>query len=221
MYPCVILSRCFWQHTSEIHSEGALITAGLRFPPFMCPAETFSPRQQRLSIQPRRRLLLPLAAPAAGAVNKRWLSLSWLWANEVRASDKDAELCNDESDKYPEVGAAGQRRRGRYRPALCGGFTEKERRADERARSGRGENPVRSHPPNHSALPSRTPCSREHYNADWMHYPTQSPGWSHRTEACGVAVVRGNFSSSSSLLLAQDLCLSPACASPQLQRQRS
>lgn len=90
MYPCVILSRCFWQHTSEIHSEGALITAGLRFPPFMCPAETFSPRQQRLSIQPRRRLLLPLAAPAAGAVNKRWLSLFWLWANEVRASDKDA-----------------------------------------------------------------------------------------------------------------------------------
>ncbi|MEQ2292176.1 hypothetical protein AMECASPLE_020384 [Ameca splendens] len=31
--PCVILSRCFWQHTSEIHSGFVLITAGLRFPP--------------------------------------------------------------------------------------------------------------------------------------------------------------------------------------------
>lgn len=40
-----------------------------------------------------------------------------LWENEVSANDRDAELCNDESDKYPEVGAAGRRRGG---PASAG-----------------------------------------------------------------------------------------------------
>lgn len=86
-----------------------------------------------------------------------------------------------------------------HRRALCGGFTE--RCADGRARSGRGENRVRSHPPNHSALPSHTPPSRAHYTTDRVHYPTQSPVWRNRTEACGVAVVRVNCPSFSSLCL--------------------
>lgn len=80
---------------------------------------SFSPRRHSPALNLARtgpRLLvrlLPLAAPAARAVNALWMSHWWLWENEVSASDRDAELCNDESDKYPEVGAAGRRRGGR------------------------------------------------------------------------------------------------------------
>lgn len=78
-----------------------------------------------------------------------------------------------------------------------GGEEDGHRRRD--ARSGRGENRVRSHPPNHSALPSHTPPLRPHYTAaDRMHYTTQSPVWSHSPEACGVAVIRVSCPSFSS-----------------------
>lgn len=63
----------------------------------------------------RKRLHSPALNPAwsccCWAVNKMWLSHSW--HNEVSASDK--ELCNDESDKYPEEGAAGRPAAGRRR----------------------------------------------------------------------------------------------------------
>lgn len=177
MYPCVILSRCCWQHTSEIHSKGALITAGLRFPPFTCPAESFSPRQQRLEIQPRRRWpLLPLAAPAAGAVDKRRLSHSWLWPNEVSASDKDAELCNDESDKHPEVGAAGRRRGGR---APAGTLRRLHGDAATRGRKGT-ERPRREHCAFPSAEPFCSPLTHSSF-----------PGTLHRRlDALSYAVTR-------------------------------
>lgn len=95
----------------------------------------------------RRRLLMPLAAPAARAVDEMRLPLLLL----LLPATKDAELCNDESGKYPEVGAAWQRRGGRRRRREPAGALWRLH-GDGETRSGRGENRVRSHPPNHSAL---------------------------------------------------------------------
>lgn len=87
------------------------------------------------------------------------------------------------------------------------------------ARSGRGGNRVRSHPPNHSAFSSHTPPRTHHTTADRTHHPTAR---SHPfgVAVCGAAVIRTNFPSISSLLLGQDLSVS-ASTSLQLQRQRS
>lgn len=93
----------------------------------------------RLKIQPRRRLLLPLVAPAAGPVNKMWLSHSWIWENQVSVSDKDAELCNDESYKYPELGAAGWRRGGRATAGALWRLQETETRGTESTERPRRE----------------------------------------------------------------------------------
>lgn len=69
------------------------------------------------------------------------------------------------------------------------GEEDGHRRGD--ARSDRGGNRVRSHPPNHSAFSSHTPPSRPHYTtADRLSCSTQSPVWCCRPEACGAAVIR-------------------------------
>lgn len=66
------------------------------------------------------------------------LSHSWLWADIVNASDEDAELCNDESDKIPGGGCsrAAKRRTGTggRSVAASGGRETRGRESTERPR---------------------------------------------------------------------------------------
>lgn len=75
------------------------------------------------------------------------------------------------------------------------------------ARSGRGGNRVRSHPPNHSAFSSRTPPSRPHHTtADRTHHPTA------RSNPFGVTVQRRAGQRSYALLFQ----VSPRCSSAKI-----
>lgn len=147
----VSLSRCFWQH-----SEWALITAGLRFPPSVCPPASPSVHDSKnLGSRPPPPPLPPLISPAAEPANATWRP-QWTQRRLQRRT-----LCND----------------GQISEGGCSRAAEKEdghRRRD--ARSDRGENRVRCHLPNHSALPSRTPSARTHYTAaDRVPCPRQEP----------------------------------------------
>lgn len=171
VYPCVILSRCFWQHTSEIHSEWVLITAGLRFPPSVCPpaiAESSSPRQHKQQ-----------------AVNTMCLSPVFFFfgfgkMKSVRATKTPGYVTTTRTNTRRWVQRDG-REEDWHRRALCGGFTEMGVHG--------ADNRVRSHPPNHSALHPHKILSWHiiftilHHHQDRMHYPTQSLGfgdWRHR-----------------------------------------
>lgn len=180
VYPCIILSRCFWQHTSEIHSGWVLITAGLGFPPFMCPpagpsVHDSSKKSSTVLLQillgpapPCRRPLLPLPL---GRWTRCGHPRSWL---------------TTETLSYVRTSRANTRRRarqgGREEDWHRRAFTETERRADVRARSSRGENRVRSHSaqPSHIHPPPPPPPLRAHGTDHTVHYQTLAAVWNNR-----------------------------------------
>lgn len=95
-------------------------------------------------------LIRPPSSPSGGTNSsdpRGSVARGWADQRDVAApieSSQDAELRNSVRDKHPLVGA----RRA---------AEKQEWRRRKGARSGRGEKRVRSRPPNHSALASRTP----------------------------------------------------------------